>query len=158
MIGIPIFGELQMTLSQFALVIVNTILIIIGYCSIFNFISMLCSEVTIATVISILIFIAMYVVCQSLTLTVNSNPYITNTFTDEQGNVSIIDSTPNPNYPSRLKMKVAKTIYFFIPMGQACELSNGDTENLELLPIYYIVFISSVNIVGMCLFNKKELK
>ena len=158
LIGIPLFGQMQMPLSQFALVILNTILVIISFCSIFNFIAMICSEITISTTICIILFIAMYVAQGSFGLIANSNKYINHTYTDENGNTHIISQEPDPNYPGDQKVKQAKIIYLSIPQGQAMEIGNNDLESLQQMPIYSISLIVIINILGVYIFSKKELK
>ena len=70
----------------------------------------------------------------------------------------------NPNYPGEEKVKVAKTILFFIPQGQANQIANKIDErntideNLYQLPIYSITLIIFINLSGSYLFLKKELK
>ena len=158
LIGIPLFGQMQMPLSQFALVILNTILVIISFCSIFNFIAMICSEITISTTICIILFIAMFIAQGSFALTANSNKYINHTYTDENGNTHIISQEPDPNYPGDQKVKQAKIIYLSIPQGQAMEIGNNDLESLQQMPIYSISLIVIINILGVYIFSKKELK
>lgn len=158
LIGIPLFGNLQKPLSEFTMSILNIFLVIIAYCSIFNLITMLCREVTISITICMILFIAMFVIASSLSLTVNTSKYITHTFWDEQGQPHIISQELNPNYPGEEKIKLAKTIYYFIPQGQANDIANGETEDLSEFPIYSITLIILVNLGGIYLFNKKELK
>lgn len=146
-----------MPLSQFALSILDVILVIISYCSIFNFVTMLCSEITVSTIICILIFIAMFIAKCSLSLTINTNQYIINSYW-EDGVEYIISQEPDPNYPGEQKVKLARTIYFFIPQGQADDIASEKTEYLSRMPIYSIILISIINIGGIYLFTKKELK
>lgn len=157
-IGVPLFGQMQMPFSQFAMVILNTILVIISFCTIFNFITMICSEITISTTMCILLFIAMFIAQGSFSLIANSSKYITQTYIDENGNTSIISQEPNPNYPGDLKVKIAQTIYLSIPQGQAMEIENNDLKSLQQIPIYSIVLICSINFLGIYLFSKKDLK
>lgn len=157
LIGTPLFGKIQMSLSQFLMSIVDTCLVIIAYCSIFNFITMICSEVTVSTTISILIFIIMFIAEASLGYIANASKYITNSYW-ENGVEQIISQEPDPNYPGDEKVKLAKTIYLFIPQGQASKISNIDTELLYKMPIYSIILISIINISGIYLFSRKELK
>lgn len=156
-IGIPIFGKLQMTISQFAMSILNVILVIITYCSIFNFITMLFSEITVSTTVCIVLFIAMFIADSSLLLTINTSQYITNSYW-EDGIEHIISQELDPNYPGEQVIKIARTIHFFIPQGQANEIANVNTAYLKQLPFYSITLISIVNIGGIYLFTKKELK
>ena len=158
LIGIPLFGQLQMTLSQFAMILLNTVLVIISFCSIFNFISMICSEITVSTTICIILFITMYVVEASFSLTANTDKYITNTYIDENGVSHIVSQELDPNYPGDEKVKQARMIYLSIPQGQAMEIGSNDLEYLKQMPIYSIILICTINILGIYFFSKKELK
>ena len=75
LIGIPLFGQMQMSFSQFAIVLLNTALVIISFCSIYNFITMICSEITISISICIILFVAMFVAQAALGFTANSRKY-----------------------------------------------------------------------------------
>ena len=147
LIGIPLFGQLQMSFSQFAMVLLNTVLVIISFCSIFNFISMICSEITVSTTICIILFIAMFIVESSLVLIANTDKYITHTFTDENGVSHIISRELDPNYPGDEKVKQARMIYLSIPQGQAMEIGSNDSEYLKQMPIYSIILICAINIL-----------
>lgn len=158
LVGIPIYGNLRMPLSDFFMSLLNVVLVIISFCSIFNFIAMICSEITVSTTICILLFIAMFIAQGSFALTANSNKYIEHTFIDENGNRYIISQEPDPNYPGDNVVKAARIIYLSIPQGQANELADADTEYLYQMPIYSITLICIINIVGVYIFSKKELK
>ena len=158
LIGMPLFGQMQMTLTQFMMTMLNTILVIISFCSIYNFISMICSEITISTTICIILFIAMFIAQGSFSLTANSHKYINHTYTDENGNRYIVSQEPNPNSPGDEKVKQAKMIYLSIPQGQAMEISDNNLDYVKQMPIYSIVLIGIVNILGIYIFSKKELK
>ena len=158
LIGIPLFGQMQMSLSQFTMTLLNTVLVIISFCSIFNFISMICSEITVSTTISIILFIAMFIVEGSLYLTANTDKYITHTFIDENGVSHIISQELDPNYPGDERVKQAKRIYLSIPQGQAMQIGSNDSEYLRQMPIYSIILICAINILGLYTFSKKELK
>ncbi len=157
-IGTYLFGKIQMSIYQFTMVLLDTILIIISFCSIFNFITMICTEITISTIICIILFIVMFIVQAALSLTANTNKYLTNTYIDENGISYIISEELNPNYPGDEKVKQAKIIYLLIPQGQAMEIKNGDLEYLKQMPIYSITLIGITNILGIYLFSKKELR
>ena len=158
LIGIPVFGKMQMSTSQFAITLFDTALVIISFCSIFNFIVMICSEITVSTTICIILFIAMYVVQGALSLTVNTDKYLTNTFTDENGITHIVSQQPAPNYPADQKVQQARMFYLLIPQGQAMEIGNTDSEYLYKMPIYSVSLIIIINFIGICIFSRKELK
>ncbi len=157
LIGIPLFGQMQMSFSQFAIVLLNTALVIISFCSIYNFITMICSEITISISICIILFVAMFVAQAALGFTANSRKYIEHAFWDN-GNKYIISQEPNPNYPGDEKVKQARMLYLFVPQGQAMEIESGNLEYWVQMAISSIILIGVVNIVGVCIFSKKELK
>lgn len=140
------------------MIYLNTALIIISWCSIFNFISMICSDVTVSTTLCILIFIAMFIAQASIGLTANSSKYLNHTFTDENGNSQIISQEPNPNYPGDNNVKIAKTLYYFMPEGQAMEIGNNNFNDLYKMPIYSIIIIIMMNGIGIYIFSRKELR
>lgn len=147
-----------MTTSEIVLNIVNAVLVIIAFCSLFNFITMLCSEITISTTVCILLFIGMFILSSSLSLVINQEPYHYTYSTDENGVRTIVSQEPNYSYPGEQKIKIARTIYMFLPQAQAGEISNAEPEYMNQMPAYSIAFIVIVNLVGIYLFSKKELK
>ena len=157
LIGIPLFGQMQMSFSQFAIVLLNTALVIISFCSIYNFITMICSEITISISICIILFVAMFVAQAALGFTANSRKYIEHAFWDN-GNKYIISQEPDPNYPGDEKVKQARMLYLFVPQGQAMEIESGNLEYWVQMSISSIILICVVNIAGVCIFSKKELK
>ena len=157
LIGIPLFGQMQMSFSQFAIVLLNTALVIISFCSIYNFITMICSEITISISICIILFVAMFVAQAALGFTANSRKYIEHAFWDN-GNKYIISQEPDPNYPGDEEVKQARTLYLSIPQGQAMKIGGNDLTYSAQMAISSIILIGVVNIVGVCIFSKKELK
>jgi len=73
-IGIPLFGGIQMPISEFAILLIDTLLVILAYASIFNCISLLCSNITISTVVCILLTLIMMVVGLNSTFCLNLMP------------------------------------------------------------------------------------
>ena len=49
-------------------------------------------------------------------------------------------------------------MYLSIPQGQAMEIGNNNLDYLKQMPIYSITLIGIVNILGIYIFSKKELK
>ena len=159
LIGIPLYGKIQMPFSQFALVLLDTVLVIISFCSIYNFITMICSEITMSTSICIILFVAMCIAEVAFGSIANSNKYSTYGYIDENGNNHIISQELNPNYPGDEKVKKARMIYLSIPQGQAMEIGyNNDFDYLKQIPIYATILIGIVNIFGIYIFSKKNFK
>lgn len=158
LVGKHLFENVKIQSIQLVMIILNTVLIIISFCSIFNFITMICSEITISTTICIIIFIVMYIIQGVFSLNAHSPKYIEHILYDENGNKHIISQELNPNYPGDQKVKKAKIMYLAIPQGQAMEISNSNLELLQQMPLYSIPLTVIINILGIYIFSKKELK
>lgn len=177
LIGSKIYEPLQMPISQLSIIILNAVLIIITYCSIFNLISMICSEITISVVMSVVIFVIMFVAEMIIGETANQPKYITSSIWDN-GVRTIVSQDLNPNYPGDDIVNFAKTIYLLLPQGQAnlikdSKLTDSNEKREQLytkeeieenikklyqMPIYSLIVISVINMGGLYLFSKKELK
>ena len=164
-VAIPLLGSIQMTFSQFAFILLDMIMIIIVYSSIFNFIALICSNITISTVTSLLLILIMFVTDMFLSPTANSTEYIQkNKVMDEQGNVTY-EVVKNEDYPGKLVQTICKTISNFNPVSQAIEISGNkinmneeDFNNMKVYPLYSLGLIIIITAIGIYLFNIKELK
>lgn len=156
-IGSALGGKIQINMVELLMFILNSLLVIITYCSIYNLITMICTEITVATVINIIVFIIMFILEASVGSVANQPKYITNSYW-EDGKQYIISQEINPNYPGDEKVKIAQTIYLILPQGQASKIANMDTEVIYKMPVYSLLILSIINIGGIYLFSKKELK
>ena len=164
-VAIPLLGSIQMTFSQLAVILLDIIMIIIVYSSIFNFIALICSNITISTVSSLLLILIMFVIDMLLSPTANSTEYIQkNIVMDEQGNVTY-EVVKNEDYPGKLVQTICKTISNFNPVSQAIEISGNkinmneeDFNNMKVYPLYSLGLIIIITAIGIYLFNIKELK
>lgn len=146
-----------MSMQQAIWIFINTILVIIGYCSIFNFIAMLRQEVTISTTICSIAFIASFMICMFLQEPAYSTKYITQVYKDEEG-IEQKTEIVNANYPGEVKQKISKVIYCILPTGQSASISSGNKEMINDVLVYAITDIIVINLIGTVLFKRKELK
>lgn len=172
LIGKNMYGQLQM--MSLLKIILYTILIIIAYCSIYNFLAMLCANLSISIVVCIIAFVLMFVINATISQKIYISKYLPNVIIyDETGPMQLTDEKrPNPNYPSKQKMRIYKSIYFLTPNGQASTIYSACTERiiddeeqediirqtLIEMPIYSICIILILNIAGICLFKRQEIR
>lgn len=157
--GFILQSKFELTMIQYLVIILEIFIIIIAYSSIFTLISLICSNVTISITINMIMFLMMYVVCSGLGYTINIPKEITETYYGENGTSYIISSELNPNYPSELTLKICKPIYYCFPQGQALELTEKRENVNHINLILYSVGFSIVStVIGMYIFNKKELR
>lgn len=169
-IGIPTLGGLQIPIDKFLFILLDMILIIIAYSSIFNFITLMCSDITIATVACILAFIGMFVVSYLVISPIaNDKKYYENYVTNENGEIIKTEKNLNPNYVGDFAKQVYKNILYIIPSGQALqiqsEISRNDFEDIrmtdtdiKLAGLYSLGLIIVINGIGIYFFKRKDLK
>ncbi len=170
LVGTKIFGELQ-KLNLFQ-IIAYTSLIIVAYCTIYNFITMLCKDASVSLVTCVIIFIIMFVAMMFVSTKLMEKPYIKITQYNEKGEIEFSDKEINPNYPGETTIKMYKVINYLLPTGQAEMLQNACAETIEpdeyeinqikqdlrKMPFYAISEIVLLNILGILIFKSQELK
>lgn len=156
-IAVPVFGKPIIELNQLLITSFDSIMFIIAYSAIFNFISVLSCNKTISAVTCILLFFIM------LGVTVSAFNIIQTPETVQQGGLNpdtgvvSFEEVPNPKYPSDSKRQFYQRIVDIIPMGQAFSIGAGLSTNLYMLPVYSMALIIIFNGVGVYLFSKKDL-
>ena len=170
LIGNKLLGELQ-NLGLFQIIIISSLTIAV-YCTIYNFITMLCKDTSISLVSCIIIFIIMFVTTMFVYTKLMESPYIKTTQYNEKGEIEFSSKEINPDYPSKTTLKIYQVINSILPTGQASILQNACSEMIEPdeyeieqrkqylneMPIYAISEIVLLNILGILIFKRQELK
>ncbi len=130
-IAIPLFQKIQLSASSLFFIIIDIIMIIVAYSSLFNCIAMLCSDVIISTIFSIILTLVLLISLQIISFKSNTI-------------LNII-----PTRQAILMPYLLKNI----------NVENNDIDiNIEKLSLYSAVFVLLVNSIGIYYFNKKNLK
>ena len=165
--GISLHIGMKIPISQFLKILLNIVMIIVTYSSIFNCITLLCHDITMSTVIGIILILAMFVIDGALSQTANAEKYRYKITSNEQGVITKEIIGLNSNYPGDTKKKIAQSIKYIIPTGQANQINlnisnqirlNEDAVDTTNLLWYSITTIIIINFMGIFFFNKKELK
>ena len=154
-IGIPLLGNVQMSLNTFLLMLGIILLFSIAYVSIFTFIAMVCSNKTATSIICLVIVFAM-MGASSILLNILTTPPMTTEYTMVDGQ-PIPQEVPNPRYPTEQERKVYEVILNILPQGQACSIL-GYESNYKILPLYSLGVIIAFTGAGIFIFKRKDLK
>ena len=155
-IGIPLFGEITISVSTLLKLIGCIFVMIISYSSIFTFIAMMISNKTITAIVSIMLVFGMMMAALNCLNILSEQEFIqAGSFVDGEMKFEIV---PNPKYPSESKKKVCQKIVDIIPAGQAFQLVGRTAPDLKVLPLYSLGIFVIFTGAGMLLFKKKELK
>lgn len=159
LVGNLIYGNIQIPVSNFIMNIINTMLTIISFCTIYNFITIICSDITISTTLCICIFIAMFILASSTSYVLaDIEPVIKKYEINSEGEKILVSEEENPNYPGTVKYNIMKAIYLLNPESQATEIQNNNQEYAYQMPIYSLGLILVINLVGIWIFKEKQLK
>ena len=159
LVGNLIYGNIQIPVSNFIMNIINTMLTIISFCTIYNFITIICSDITISTTLCICIFIAMFILASSTSYAIaDVEPVIKKYEINSEGEKILVSEEENPNYPGTVKYNIMKAIYLLNPESQATEIQNNNQEYSYQMPIYSLGLILAINLVGIWIFKEKQLK
>ena len=172
-IGIPLIGGIEIAVSDLLPILLEIIMVIIVFCSIFTAITLICSDMTLSTTICMLLFIMMFIVAGGLSTVITTKETIDTTYHDEDGTLYILESRPNPNYPNKMTRNICNFFYHVLPTGQMMEISgqindlsgktvdtnqNSKTSSVTTVMTYALGVILVVNGIGVFIFYKKELK
>lgn len=157
-VGMPLFGWITVSLSNFVMRIFVVLMIIVSYCAIFTFISMVCSNKTMIAIINIMTAFGLMIGSTYCFSILNTPEYIdTAQVTDSKTNDFEIVKKKNPSYPSEKTRKIYQTIIDVIPSGQAIQVSSN-ASNIKYFPIYSLTILVVFTSSGLIIFNRKDLK
>lgn len=158
-IGIPLHGTFSLTVSQIVVTFVYLTIAIICYTTIFNFISIICKEITLSTIINIALILIMFISVQLLGQVINEREFTYLTVHGENGEIISQEiNGKNPDYPGEKAKEICRKILYIIPTGQVDTILSNK-ENIDNQVLLYSITVSIiVNILGVIIFEKKELR
>lgn len=155
-IGIPLFGNMTLTISQLWILLSCIFITILAYSSIFTFIAMIISNKTIMAVTSLLLAFIMIIAALICFRVLDTQEYIQSAIMIE-GQMKF-EEIKNPKYPSEAKKKIYQNLLDINPTGQMFQISGKNASNLKKFPIYSLGMIIVFTSLGLVQFKKKELK
>lgn len=157
LIGIPMFGFFQNSISLILMMFLDSLLLITLYGAIFNLIAMLITNKAHAAIISMLGIIVAIIVAVIVLGRLQEPEMLTNmTYMIDAQQMS--DMMPNPRYLTGVKRNVFQTILDILPTGQGLQISGVIAPNPGLMAIYSVILIILTNIIGVFSFSRKDLK
>ena len=157
--GVPYFGYWQGGIEDYAIIVSVCIFITAALTAILTFVSMLSTNKAIAVVISMVLSIALV-----LMASVIYNQLAEVEFTREfvslsaDGTVELGPEIKNPAYVSGWRRTIYEFLLQLFPTGQCVLIANEEITNPFINIIYSVIFTVAVNICGIFIFRKKDLK
>lgn len=155
-LGIPLFGYPEMSLTTIFLLGVDGIFLSLVYVSIFYMITMMCSSKSSSAVICILIAFGILFASTSIFSKLSEPEFIKNIV--QQNSEQIMETVKNPNYLSGDKRKIYESILDLLPSGQAMKILNQSIYNHGRMLLYSGIVIICTSIIGVISFLRKDIK
>ena len=81
------------------------------------------------------------------------------TYTDTDGVVHVIPEEINPQYPTGTKRVIMQLCYDTLPTAQMYQYSYEELpKNIQLFPLYSLIFIGIFSTAGVCIYKRQDLK
>lgn len=158
-IGVPMIGGIKIPIGNFMYLLFTTVMTIVAYSAFFNFISMLCSNITVSAVFCVVSVIVMFFMVFNLSAMAESEEFYENTVLNMRGEIVGTEMIRNDSYPGDFMKEFSKSIMYIFPTGTASKLVNyGDFNDVKVLPMYSFVTVVVLSAVGVYVFNRKDLK
>lgn len=155
-IGIPMFGMIQMKASSFLILFLDGFLLSIAYASIYNLIGLLSSNKAYTVAISILIGFALLFLA-SWMLQAMGQPKMIDQAQIIDGK-TVIETIKNPHYITGIKRTIYQILIDFNPGGQSMQIASLEMPHPYRMGIYSMIIIIVSNLAGMFCFAKKDIK
>lgn len=163
MIGVPVIGNIEQKVETFVILFLMSIIALTAIVAIFLFISMLIHSKANASVVAILVAIAMTMSAGYINARLSEPEYYeayNMTFTDESGEVFEENSEKelNPYYLRGAKRKAYEFMLDFLPGCQMLQIAYQEVSDYVRLPLYSLGIIIVVSTGGVICFRRQDLK
>lgn len=155
-IGVPLFGNITMSIANLLMLLGSIFVTTIAYSSIFTFLAMIISNRTITAIVSIMLVFGMMMNAM-ICFNKLEAPKTIQEASIVNGETKIKE-VPNPRYLSEENRTIYQIMVDINPAGQMFQIAGRTFKDLKVLPLYSLGIIIVFTGAGLVLFNKKELR
>lgn len=161
-LGFALMGKPEMTPVHALQLLAGMMFLCMSYAAVYNLVSMLVGSKSHAAVVNLLLgFILLF--GASFLLSRLSQPKMQQQYEISQEGVMTMQEAPNPQYLTGTKREVYQFLHDFLPGGQTFQVSNPSCqeelfEHPALTYFYAVILAAALNIAGILLFCRKDIK
>lgn len=155
-ISVTLFGPVKLAAYTYIWLIIDLIFLTVAYSSIFNMITLTCSNKAVSVVISLLLVFGLMMVSASILDKLQATEYV-NTMRIVDGE-SVFETIKNSRYLEGNARKIHQFAVDFIPTGQGFQITGLIAPNIKILAVYSLIISLIFNTIGCFIFSKKDLK
>lgn len=157
LVFIPWLGGFTMPAQEITVYLCASVLILAVYASLYVFIGMLTASKSGAIKLCIIIFLALMIVAARL-VDVYSQPEITQDYEPTANGMVLGQPVPNPDYIGGTARNILEWIIIILPTTQGFMLGAREAFNLPAMMCASAIITVFFTLLGLRLFNRKDLK
>lgn len=131
-------------------------LAVLTCCSIYTFLSMLSNRKSTSAVLCMLLVFFMFITEMTVSTRLETTEYRSGYRISDSGEVETF-TEENPKYLTGVKRVVYQAVYDILPMGQILQALRLNLSRPWLLVLYSLTLSSTVTVIGIGVFHKKDL-
>lgn len=156
--GIVFTGFLKSGADLVLPVMFGTVLMIIAFCAVFTFVSLLNQNKASVTAICLIGIIVLFILSIFISAELNQpKVYEGYIYADENGDIVTVDDAPNLNYIEGTKRVVYEFLMDFLPTGQSMQYSRMVADHQWQMLLYSLLITIGVTGSGIILFQRKDI-
>ena len=156
LLGLFFMKGTSLSSYQIFILLIENILLIITYSSLFTLLTVLFGDKTLSVVISTILVFGLTILCFIMLDRLKEEEYIKQYNIMNNGVQEVLVN--NPNYLTGDKRKMYELTTDILPMGTAIRISNLSILERDNIILYYGLLIITFNTLGIIILNKKELR
>lgn len=156
-IGLPLFGGLEMGMGNFFLLFAEGALSCAAYVSLFQLVGMLSTGKAQTAIINILLGFFLLFLAIGLYQSLMQPEMMEQAQITANGQMTLV-LTENPGYLTGIKREVYQFLFDFLPGGQLYQIMNRTVLHPYRLPVYSLIVIAVSHAAGVYFFARKDLK
>lgn len=157
-VGIPLVGFVEIGALPFAMILLDSLIMVCAVCSLLTAVCMLVSNKAIAAIVCILGMIGLLMLALNIYQMLDAPEFYPVMAITENGEFSTNENVPNPNYLRGAARAVYELLFDILPTGQAYQFASMEAVHLWQMPLYSLGIVAASTLAGIIGFQRKDLK
>lgn len=157
-VGIPLVGFVKAGARLFAIILLDSLVMVCATCSILTMICMLTPNKAVAAIVCILLMIGLLLVAVDIMEKLTAPEFYPVIQMSETGELITDETVPNPNYLTDAVRPLYEYALDILPTGQAYQFAGMQAVHLWQMPLYSLAIVALTTGIGMFFFRKKDIK
>lgn len=157
-VGYFLFGNFQLPLEQILIALLSAFLVTMVFSTLFVAVAMNCSNKAVTAVVSLLIVLGITYLSSFIDNMLSEPEMVYESIIYSGEGIECGNMVKNPAYVGGLQREIYEFMDDLLPTGQLLQMYSMKFTNYVYWPLYSIVLFTGITLVGMLLFQKRDIK